>query len=205
MEINIFFAISNNNIIFCWGNNDKSQLGINSINNISLPQKLILNQKYNSINIDNIFCGNDFTIFLNTKKEILVCGDNTKGQLGLYKKGYLSPVLNEQFFKLEIIKISCGNDFCIAMIRDSLTKIVNIWSWGRNKEGQLGLNSNEVEYSSPNLVPNLLEYVNHCPVDISTGNNHCLVLLEKKEENEINIDIEENKIIEQMIAKYNKF
>ena len=200
-----FFAISNNNIIFCWGNNDKSQLGINSINNISLPQKLILNQKYNSINIDNIFCGNDFTIFLNTKKEILVCGDNTKGQLGLYKKGYLSPVLNEQFFKLEIIKISCGNDFCIAMIRDSLTKIVNIWSWGRNKEGQLGLNSNEVEYSSPNLVPNLLEYVNHCPVDISTGNNHCLVLLEKKGENEINIDIEENIIIEQMISKYNKF
>ena len=196
------FAIAKNNIIFCWGKNELGQLGINeSIENILIPRKLILNYE-NESEIDNIFCGKDFTIFHNNKKEILVCGNNEEGQLGLNKDIYynLKPVINEQFYNLNIIKISCGEKFCVAMIKDLMTNIVNIWGWGRNKEGQLGIDE-DVEISRPKLVPSLLEFVNHYPVDISCGKNHCLILLEKKDE----INVDNNQILNQIITKYNKF
>ena len=196
------FAIAKNNIIFCWGKNELGQLGINeSIENILIPRKLILNYE-NESEIDNIFCGKDFTIFHNNKKEILVCGNNEEGQLGLNKDIYynLKPVINEQFYNLNIIKISCGEKFCVAMIKDLMTNIVNIWVWGRNKEGQLGIDE-DVEISRPKLVPSLLEFVNHYPVDISCGKNHCLILLEKKDE----INVDNNQILNQIITKYNKF
>ena len=86
------------------------------------------------------------------------------------------------------------------MIKDKITNSINIWAWGRNKEGQLGFNDN-VENSRPKLVPFLLEFINHYPKDISCGKNHCLVLLEKKDE----INIDDNDIFNQIISKYNKF
>ena len=196
------FAIAKNNLIFCWGNNDQGQLGLNeNSKRILIPKKLVLNYE-NDADIDNIFCGKDFSIFQNMKGEIFVCGNNTEGQLGIYKKEKSSrPVLNELFYNLEIIKICCGEGFCLAMIKDQITKIVNIWTWGRNNEGQLGLDD-EVENSGPKLVPSLLEFINHYPLDISCGKNHCLILLEKKDEIS---DINYSTIFSQMISKYNKF
>ena len=206
------FAVAKNNIVFCWGLNNKGQLGLNNIDEIKdsneniifIPKKLVLNQE-----INNIFCGKDFTVFHTEKEEILVCGNNQEYQLGIEKEVYSKfkekndcskPKKVDQFYNLEVLKVACGEDFCIAMVRDSNSKIVNIWSWGSNKEGQLGLGSND-ENSRPKPVPSLLEYVNHIPKDITCGKNHCLVLLVKKEKMNINI----KNIIGDMILKYNKF
>jgi len=206
------FAISKNNIIFCWGSNDRGQLGINNLNEIQksqkniiyIPRKVVLSNE-----IKNIFCGKDFTVFHTEEKEILVCGNNEECQLGIGKEAYTAykndidcykPIHVEQFYNLEILKVSCGENFCIAMVRDSISKIVNIWSWGSNKEGQLGL-GNKTKNSRPKPIPILLEYINHLPKDISCGKNHCLVLL--KRNGELNINNE--KIINDMIIKYNKF
>ena len=199
------FAIGKNNVVFCWGANNRGQLGLDENNeSIILPKKLVLNNE-----IDNIFCGKDFTVFLTGHKEILVCGNNDEGQLGIENDIYsifendkdcLNPTKVEQFYNLEIIKVVCGENSCIAMVRDSTTKEVNIWSWGNNKEGQLGLGS-DIEKSKPKPIPSLLEYINHYPKDIACGKNHCLVLLERNDE----INTDDNKIINDMITKYNKF
>ena len=206
------FAFAKNNIIFCWGLNNRGQLGLSNIDEIQdskeniifIPRKLVLNQE-----INNIYCGKDFTVFHTEKEEIFVCGNNEDYQLGIGKEVYSKfkvkkdcskPIKADQFYNLEILKVACGEDFCIAMVRDLNSKIVNIWSWGSNKEGQLGLGNND-ENSRPKPVPSLLEYVNHIPKDISCGKNHCLVLLEKK--GRININIKN--IIDDMILKYNKF
>ena len=197
------FAIAKNNIIFCWGNNDKGQLGLNTNSNkILLPTKLVLN---NEFDIDNIFCGKDFTIFCNNKKQILVCGNNDEGQLGINinksnNNYYLKPFLNELFFNLNIIKISCGENFCVAIIKDIITNMINIWAWGSNNNGQIGFNS-DIKNIRPKFIPSLLEYINHTPVDICCGKNHCLILLKKNDE----INIDNDKILNQMISKYNKF
>ena len=206
------FAISKNNIVFCWGSNDRGQLGINNINEkqksqkniIYIPRKVVLSNE-----IKNIFCGKDFTVFHTEEKEILVCGNNEECQLGIGKESYseykkdndcYKPTQVEQFYNLEILKVSCGENFCIAMVKDSITKIVNIWSWGSNKEGQLGLGNND-KNSRPKPIPILLEYINHTPKDISCGKSHCLVLLERNGE----LNINNEKIINDMIIKYNKF
>ena len=206
------FAVSKNNIVFCWGSNDRGQLGINNINEIQkskkniiyIPRKVVLSNE-----IKNIFCGKDFTVFHTEEKEILVCGNNEECQLGIGKEAYseyknnndcYKPTQVEQFYNLEILKVSCGENFCIAMVKDSITKIVNIWSWGSNKEGQLGLGNN-AKNSRPKPIPILLEYINHIPKDITCGKNHCLVLLERNGE----LNINNGKIINDMIIKYNKF
>ena len=204
---NHYFALDKNNVLFGFGENNKGQLGLddNNVNkSIIIPKRIVLNNE-----IDNIFCGKDYTIFHTNKKEILVCGKNEEGELGIGKEVYskdlnnnncIKPKKIEQFFNLEIIKVSCGENNCVAMVRDSTTKIVNVWSWGSNKKGQLGLGSN-IENSKPKLIPALLEYINHLPIDVTCGKNHCLVLLKKKDE----INIDNNKILNDLITKYNKF
>ena len=197
------FAIGKNNIIFCWGLNQRGQLGLND-NILYIPQKMILNHE-----IDNIFCGKDYTIFHTNKNEILVCGKNEEGELGIGKEVYLDfeknngcifPIKVDQFYNLEIIKVVCGEDNCIAMVKDSTTKMINIWSWGSNKKGQLGF-GNDIENNRPKPIPTLLEYINHFPKDITCGKNHCLVLLERNDE----IKIDNKQIINDLILKYNKF
>ena len=207
------FAIDKNNTIFCWGENIRGQLGLNNTdenqkleeNIIYIPKKLVFNNV-----IDNIFCGKDFTIFHTLKNEILVCGNNENGQLGIEKEVYseskkyidcMNPTYVEQFYNLEIIKVVCGENNCLAMVKDSTNKNENIWSWGSNKEGQLGL-GNDIENSKPKPIPSFFEYINHIPKDISCGKNHCLVLLERKDEKD---NINNKKIIEDFISKYNKF
>ena len=198
------FAIGNKNIVFCWGSNEYGQIGIKEIGNIYIPKKLILNNE-----INDIFCGKDYSIFHTDKKEIFVCGSNEKGKLGIGIEAYLEnnknnncfyPTQVDQFYKLEVIKVACGENHCIAIVKDSSTNIINIWGWGSNKEGQLGFGNN-IERSKPKPIPSLIEYINHYPKDISCGKNHCLVLLERKEE----IKIDNNQIIKDLIKKYNKF
>ena len=82
------------------------------------------------------------------------------------------------------------------MVQDSITKDINIWSWGNNKKGQLGLGT-DIKNSKPKPIPGLLEFINHCPKDITCGQNHCLVLLVRKDH--ININVEYNKIISDLI------
>ena len=143
----------------------------------------------------------------------MVYGKNEEGELGIGKEKYskftnnknnnedcFKPVQVEQFYNLEIIKVACGENNCVAMVKDSTTKIVNVWSWGGNKKGQLGFGNN-IENSRPKPIPAILEYINHIPKDISCGKNHCLVLLERKDE----ISIDEKKIIKELISKYNSF
>ena len=130
-------------------------------------------------------------------------------ELGIGKEAYLEfeknngctfPTKVNQFYNLEIIKVVCGEDNCIAMVKDSTTKTINIWSWGSNKKGQLGL-GNDIQNSRPKPIPTLLEYINHSPKDITCGKNHCLVLLERNDE----IKIDNMQIINDLILKYNKF
>ena len=194
------FAISKNNDIFCWGKNDKGQLGINQKNepNVSVPKKLTINSQ-----IDNIFCGKDFTIFHTDKKEIYACGNNNKGQLGFKTNKNnicLMPSYVEQFYNLDIVKISCGESHCIALIKDLTSKVINVWSWGNNDKGQLGMGDNS-KIGKPKPIPGLLEYVNHIPKDISVGKNHTLILMERKDSlNKNNLND-----IEEIISKYIKF
>ena len=195
------FAISFNNDIYCWGENKNGQLGINHeegdfINNnndnkknIIIPEKM---ENMDEIEIKNINCGKNFTFFQKKNNELFGCGDNTKEQLGISnnlntKNEFIIPIEIEQFSFLVVNKISCGEQHSIAIIKDNTSDLINIWVWGSNEYGQLGLGC-QVSSSKPRPNHYLLEFINHNPIDISTGNNHTIILLQRKDYDEKNND-----------------
>ena len=191
------FAISFNNDVYCWGENKYGQLGIthyfdennNGDKNVFIPEKI---GNLDEIEIKKIKCGKNFTFFQKKNNDLLGCGDNSKEQLGISnnsntKKEFIIPTEIEQFSFLEVNKISCGEAHSIAIIKDNTSDLVNIWCWGSNEFGQLGLGCH-VSMSKPRPNHYLLEFINHKPIDISTGNNHTIILLQRKDFDEKNND-----------------
>ena len=212
------FAISYNRDIICWGKNNNGQLGLNHCEDmkdgeeyctIFTPTKL--RDYLDDIEIKDIICGKNFSFFQTKKNELLVCGNNDKGQLGIQENSninkiptkmcndYIIPTEVEQFSFLKVIKISCGEEHSLAIIKDTTSDIINIWCWGSNKLGQLGLGSHIIQ-SKPKPIHYLLEFINHIPIDISTGKNHSIILLQRKDYNEFNND----ETLTELIFKYCK-
>ena len=206
------FAISFNCEIFCWGDNTQGQLGLNYnfnnntqnnniINydeekkNILLPEKI---EGFEEYEIKDIYCGKNFTFFQKKNNDLLGCGDNSKEQLGItinnntndntnINNEIFIPTEIEQFSFLVVNRISCGEEHSIAIIKDNTSDLVNIWCWGSNEYGQLGLGC-YVNTSKPKPNHYLLEFINHKPIDISTGSFHTIILLQRKDFNQNNND-----------------
>ena len=190
------FAISFSNDVYCWGDNKHGQLGINYTEdnknekkNILTPEKM---QNLDEIEIKTIKCGKNFTFFQKKNNDLFGCGDNSKEQLGISSnintnKEIILPIEIEQFSFLVVNRISCGEEHTIAIIKDNTSDLVNIWCWGSNEFGQLGLGCH-VTTSKPKPNHYLLEFINHKPIDISTGNNHTIILLQRKDFDEKNND-----------------
>ena len=203
------FAISFNCDIYCWGDNTQGQLGLNYnfnnnnniINydedkkNILSPEKL---EGFEEYEIKNIYCGKNFTFFQKKNNDLLGCGDNSKEQLGItintntntntnINNDIFIPTEIEQFSFLVVNRISCGEEHSIAIIKDNTSDLVNVWCWGSNEYGQLGLGCN-VNTSKPKPNHYLLEFINHKPIDISTGSFHSIILLQRKDFNQSNND-----------------
>ena len=212
---NYNFAISYNRDIYCWGKNNKGQLGLNICEDvkgeeicITTPAKL---SYLDDMEIKNIICGKNYTFFQTKNNDILGCGNNDKEQLGIQENynvkkvstkmcnDYIIPTAIEQFTLLKVLNISCGEEHTLAIIKDNTCDIINIWCWGSNKYGQLGLGSHII-VSRPKPIHYLLEFINHIPIDISTGKNHSVILLQRKDYNELNSD----ETLSELIFKYSK-
>ena len=195
------FAILFNSDIYCWGDNSQGQLGLNYnysdnvINceddkkHILLPEKI---EGFEEYEIKNIYCGKNFTFFQKKNNDLLGCGDNSKEQLGISINTNINneifiPTEIEQFSFLVVNRISCGEEHSIAIIKDNTSDLVNIWCWGSNEFGQLGLGVH-INTSKPRPNHYLLEFINHKPIDISTGSFHSIILLQRKDFNQNNND-----------------
>ena len=122
-----------NNDIYAWGYNQYEQLGSeNEIEYLS-PKKIKIPE-----DIISICCGIDHDVALTyIPNKIYVWGKNDHGQLGLGdKKNRTTP--HEILLSITIKSIYCGGHYTIV-----LTNISNqMYVWGENKTGQLGLKHN---------------------------------------------------------------
>lgn len=101
-----------------------------------------LPEVFDGIRLKSIKCGADHTIFLTQNGRMYGCGENIYGQIGIindnqHQRYQLKPILIP--FLYNIIDVECGRKHNIC-----LDKSGNIWVFGLNEHGQLGLDSNDI-------------------------------------------------------------
>ena len=161
----------NSNKIYVWGSNCCSELGLGNTKYHNEPIELFLSSP-----ILKISCGYHHTVALSINGNLFVWGSNKYGQLGLgdhINRNTPRELLLEKIqFPLEqtacssrrIISVSCGFNHTMA-----LTKSGEIYGWGDNQNGQVGI-GNEVSISIPTKIS--LGKI----ISISCGGYHTIAL-----------------------------
>jgi len=142
-------AIKTDRTVWSWGDNEFGQLGLEDELDRSSPVQVGLLTDWSYIT-----GGRFFTAALKTDGTLWTWGSNDNGQLGLGDVGAgtdrSSP---EQVGALSIWKSIDGGGYHTAAIKTDGT----LWTWGRNTNGQLGL-ENVLIRSSPEQVGSLTNW-----------------------------------------------
>lgn len=135
-------AIKTNNTMHGWGYNFWGELGINTNYKVFGPNQI------SGTSWSDVSMGEYMTLALKTNGTLWSMGKNIDGQLGLNASGNYaarsSPV--QIGTATDWIKINAGQDSAFAIKSNK-----SLWAWGKNDQGQLGLNS-LVNRSSPTQV-----------------------------------------------------
>ena len=196
-------ALNNEGKVYSWGFGSNGQLGLGFCEDSFEPgMGLYKSRKFipeiieylKDEKIIDIKCGKTFTMFINDKYELYACGVNDLNQLGITEPCSKEHVINKEiqcydcvfptkvdcFLNMKVLKIACGEGHCLGVIKDLISNIITIWSWGNNNLGQLGQGS-IVKKSKPNPINYLSDYNSKKFDEISCGGFHSLCLIKYKE------------------------
>ena len=138
-------GIIENGSVYCWGYNNRGQLGDNSIDNANIPNYTrIPGNKEKAIAITS---GEHHTCALMDNNSIYCWGWNNYGQLGdgTYTNRNI-PIISQINPTNDIVQISAGLRFTCALIENG-----SIYCWGYNDYNQIeGDESNELGSYIPN-------------------------------------------------------
>jgi len=116
--------------------------------------------------ITDVACGSHHTLVKNEWGEVFAWGSNSKGQLGFDTKGQIVPVpkMIKTLATKHVIQIACGQNHSLA-----LTNIGELFSWGCNSHGQLGIGVK----GSPEKMPYQIKSLQGIPIAfIACGGHH---------------------------------
>ena len=133
-----------NQTLWCWGNNGESQLGDSTTINSTSPKKIIsLADKWTTID-----AGSQHACAINSNS--LYCwGNNSYGQLGLNSTAN-ATIPTQEVEGRKWLGVSSGANHTCA-VEDTGTDTLDLWCWGANEFGQLGIGSTS-HYPKPHLV-----------------------------------------------------
>ena len=122
----------------CWGSNDYGQLGIGNTTSSTAPVAI---QALS--NVQQLAVGGSHTCALNDAGTLLCWGHNDHGQLGTGQVGELYNEWTPHQIMTGVASVAAG------MAHTCVTKAnLQVWCWGSNSDGQLGINST-VQQPSP--------------------------------------------------------
>ncbi len=136
-------ALTSNNNLYMWGYNSDGLLGDQSTENINKPtnimEYIVLGK--NEI-ITDVAIGGSHSTFLTSENNFYIWGMNLYGELG----NDSTDSINSPTFSTDVIPLD-NNDtikFSSLGIRNSfiVTTQGNVFAWGFNEHGELGINSN---------------------------------------------------------------
>jgi alpha-tubulin suppressor-like RCC1 family protein len=137
--INSLYVKNNDNTLWAWGYNVSGQLGLGDKVNRSSPIQVGTLKNWASAS-----AGDDYTIAVKTDGTIWGWGSNTYRRAGITGSGAASTSSPVQIgTETNWNKVFAGTNHSLGMKRDG-----SLWAWGRNNNGQLGLNDS-VTRSSP--------------------------------------------------------
>jgi alpha-tubulin suppressor-like RCC1 family protein len=126
-------------------NGDVYQWYYHSYEHFEKPK--LINNCLNGKNVADISCGGYHCLILTQCGQVFAFGKNYFGQIGNNcNTNQLTPIKLEQFANEKVIAISCGLYHSVA-----LTQSGNVFSWGYNDDGQLGI-GNTQHQNSPTPV-----------------------------------------------------
>ncbi|XP_053477988.1 probable E3 ubiquitin-protein ligase HERC6 isoform X1 [Ictalurus furcatus] len=153
-------------MVFCWGDSSRGQLAFPGTggNGITTPTSVNFNEQ-----LVQISCGEQHTLFLTVRGQVLSCGRNSKGQLGRSKsRDTRLPVKIEGLGA--VAAVACGQDHSLALCDSG-----QVFSWGAGGEGQLGQRNSVAKCPKP--VPVQIQLPFQIPVvQVACGNFHSLAL-----------------------------
>ncbi|XP_052894618.1 probable E3 ubiquitin-protein ligase HERC4 [Anopheles moucheti] len=160
--------------VYCWGNTAHGELGLGGIEEeqVLVPRKM---EWSHAEDVTQAACGTTHTLFLTKEGKIYACGNNDHGQLGHDTDTLPNKRPRMSRFKLLtslenyiIMNISCGTAHSLA-----LTNWGQVFSWGSNAVGQLGLDAENGRQQTPRMIKAI--GAKHI-VQIASGQYHCLAL-----------------------------
>ena len=189
-------ALTVDNKVFSFGENENGQLGINSFNDKISPT-YIQDSNGNTINnVISISSGYSFSLILNKFGKIFSTGDNTYGQLGNgnggpgMKQNHFNDIkysidgvnsanLNKIYNGSNVRAIATGDYHMLVLLENG-----TVFSSGRNNYGQLGIGStNDVSELTP-VMSDLNSYYDSSGLSIDNyadsiyaGGNSSAILL----------------------------
>ncbi|XP_063583445.1 probable E3 ubiquitin-protein ligase HERC4 isoform X5 [Pongo abelii] len=158
------FVLDDGTVYTC-GCNDLGQLGHEKSR--KKPEQVVA---LDAQNIVAVSCGEAHTLALNDKGQVYAWGLDSDGQLGLVgsEECIRVPRNIKSLSDIQIVQVACGYYHSLA-----LSKASEVFCWGQNKYGQLGLGTDCKKQTSPQLLKSLLGIPF---VQVAAGGAHSFVL-----------------------------
>jgi alpha-tubulin suppressor-like RCC1 family protein len=156
--------------VYAWGKNKYGQLGLGHTNNMSTPTSILpLSDPLNPKNVRCIAAGKSHSAIIAEDGDVYTWGRGWDGQLGhdVVTEIELEPRIVPEMENRASASAACGRAHTVV-----ITDNGNVWSWGDNKCGQLGL-GNLNSTSTPKLVKSLEEQE---ATHVACGADHTVVI-----------------------------
>ncbi|XP_068143352.1 probable E3 ubiquitin-protein ligase HERC4 [Drosophila tropicalis] len=165
------FLTANGKVYAC-GNNDQAQLGHNLPTKRPRMSPFLLIPELQNYVVVAIACGSRHSMALTEWGQVLSWGDNDCGQLGQSTDQSIIdlPKIIRSLVSKHVVQIACGNNHSLA-----LTSCGELYSWGSNIYGQLGVKPPQ-ELSHCNYPLRLTTLLGIPLAAIACGGNHSFLI-----------------------------
>ncbi|XP_074649618.1 E3 ubiquitin-protein ligase HERC2-like [Tubulanus polymorphus] len=124
-------AVTDTGSVYSWGDGDYGKLGHGRSDGCKSPKHI---EKLQSQHVTRVYCGAQFSIALTKNGRVITWGKGDNHRLGHGTEGHMrEPKRIEALAQKKVLDIAVGSMHTLAITEDG-----EVYSWGRNDQGQLG-------------------------------------------------------------------